>query len=142
MPSTEQAPDATTAGLEQAIKAATDSEPSLVGYFGAIDTEQRGRFSWWSIRSEDAVPRLLAIPDYKVVQILSVLGSEVRLAMLRALLDAPKTAAELVVELNLSTTGQAYHHLRELERAGYVEQRGGRYYLQMRLGRVYLTALA
>ena len=75
--------------------------------------------------------------------ILSVLASEVRLAILRHLLDAPKTAAELVTALGMTTTGQAYHHLRELERGGYVKQRaGGRYHFDLKRGRVYLTALA
>ena len=37
--------------------------------FGAIEAEGSHR-SWWSIRYDDAVPKLLATPDYKVAQIL------------------------------------------------------------------------
>jgi DNA-binding transcriptional ArsR family regulator len=113
----------------------------VIGHFGSVKKE--GRYhSWWSIRSDEGVERLLSNADYRVAQTLSVLGSEVRLAMLRSLLEGPKTAAEMVSQLGLSTTGQAYHHLRELERAGYVTQRGGRYSMDLALGRVYLTALA
>ncbi len=87
--------------------------------------------------------KLFNNPDYKVAQIRSVHGSEVRLAILRCLLEAPRSAAEIVAGAGLKTTGQAYHHLRELERAGYIEQRtGGSYHLDVRRGRVYLAALA
>ena len=128
--------------MEAAIQAATEGGQSIVGHFGVVQAEGKPH-SWWSIRYDEAVTRLLTNPDYKVAQILSVLGSEVRLAILRRLLDAPKTAAELVADLGFKTTGQAYHHLRELERAGYVQQReGGRYHFDLRVGRVYLTALA
>ena len=128
--------------MEEAIAAMTKSGQAVIGHFGAlnIDGEQR---SWWSIRYDPAVTKLLNNPDYKVAQILSVLGSEVRLAILRNLLEAPKTAAEIVAEVGLKTTGQAYHHLRELERASYITQRaGGRYHFDMNRGRVYLAALA
>lgn len=127
--------------LEISLRAATEGR-RLIGHFGAVSVAGQPR-SWWSIRYEGAVDKLLATPDYKVAQILSVLGSETRLGILRRLLDAPQTAAELVVALGLKTTGQAYHHLRELERAGYVAQReGGRYHFDLERGRVYLTALA
>jgi DNA-binding transcriptional ArsR family regulator len=127
--------------LEKALYAVAQDTP-IIGHFGAVNIEGKPH-SWWSIRYDNAVPKLLTNPDYKVAQILSVLGSEVRLAILRHLLDAPKTAAEIVAALSLKTTGQAYHHLRELERAGYVKQKeGGRYHFDMGRGAVYLTALA
>lgn len=128
--------------MEKALRVQCNTGESIVGHFGAVKVEGKPH-TWWSIRYDEAVTRLLTNPDYKVAQILSVLGSEVRLAILRLLLDAPKTAAEIVAELGFKTTGQAYHHLRELERAGYVRQReGGRYHFDLRVGRVYLTALA
>ena len=127
--------------LEEALRTAVEGR-SIIGHFGALVIEGQSH-SWWSIRFDDSVGKLLTNPDYKVAQILSVLGSEVRLAILRHLLEAPKTAAELVTALGMTTTGQAYHHLRELERGGYVKQRaGGRYHFDLERGRVYLTALA
>lgn len=127
--------------LEVALRQATQ-ECHVIGHFGSVNVGGQP-YSWWSILYDDAVPRLLATPEYRVAQILSVLGSEVRLAILRTLLDGSKTVAELVAELRLGTTGQAYHHVRELERAGYVRQReGGRYHFDPDRGRIYLTALA
>lgn len=128
--------------MEEAISVLTESGRDVVGHFGAVDVEGKRR-QWWSIRYDEAVTKLVNNPDYKVAQILSVLGSEVRLAILRFLLEAPRTASEIVTGVGLKTTGQAYHHLRELERAGYIEQRaGGRYHFDMNGGRVYLAALA
>lgn len=128
--------------LEEALRAMAESGSEVVGHFGVVSVEGRPQ-QWWSIRYDRAVTRLLSNPDYKVAQILSVLGSEVRLAILRSLVTAPKVASEIVTEVGMKTTGQAYHHLRELERAGYIEQRaGGRYHFNMRGGRVYLAALA
>jgi DNA-binding transcriptional ArsR family regulator len=127
--------------LIEALKAVTAGGRRIVGHFGALSVEGEPH-SWWYLLYDEAIPKLLATPEYKVAQVLSALGSEVRLALLRALLEAPRTVAELVAELHLGTTGQAYHHLRELERAGYVEQRGGKYHFDFKVGRVYLTALA
>ena len=127
--------------LETSLRAAT-KDRRIIGHFGALSVAGQPR-SWWSIRYDEAVDKLLVNPDYKVAQILSVLGSETRLGILRHLLDAPMTAAELVAALGFKTTGQAYHHLRELERAGYVTLREeGRYHFDLNRGRVYLTALA
>jgi len=131
----------TRAALEQALREVTDGRQPVVGHFGALQVDGRPQ-AWWSIRFDEAVTRLIANPDYKVAQILSVLGSEVRLSILRTLLDGGRTAAEIVAALSLNTTGQAYHHLKELERARYVYQKNGRYHFDMKGGRLYLTALA
>jgi DNA-binding transcriptional ArsR family regulator len=132
--------------IEEALKAATEAARDVVGYFVTLTREdgQGGTYvsASHSVRSEESVEGLLKLPDYKVAQVLSVLGSEVRLAMLRSMLWEPKTAAELVTQLQLGTTGQAYHHLRELERAGYIEQREGRYHFAKGFMSVYLIALA
>lgn len=110
------------------------------------DPKQPDRcWSWWNGWIDSGgggVTRLLLLPDYEVAQVFSVLGSEVRLAILRSLLDAPKSAAELVADLRLGTTGQAYHHLQELIRAGFVEARDGTYHFSGGRLRDYFTALA
>ena len=129
------------ADFDAAIKTLVGDGQTVIGHFGGMEIDGRPQ-QWWSIRYGNAVNRLLTNPDYKVAQILSVLGSEVRLAILRCVLPGPKTAAEIVSEVNLGTTGQAYHHLRELERGGYVVQKSGKWHFDMRRGRVYLTALA
>lgn len=129
------------ARLIEAIRGTSDNDQLIIGHFGAVNIAGKHR-TWFNIRYNAAVLRLLTNPDYKIAQILGVLGSEVRLSILRTLLDGPKTAAELVAELGFRTTGQAYHHLRELERAGYVDLHSGRYHFNLEVGQVYLTALA
>lgn len=126
-------------GLKESLDAAVASGLSLVGHFGASAGDGQ---SWICARGDGAFNKLLSNPEYRVAQVLSVLGSEVRLSILRALLGEPRSAAELVTALRLGTTGQAYHHLRELESAGYIEQREGRYQFVGNMKRVYLTALA
>jgi DNA-binding IclR family transcriptional regulator len=43
----------------------------------------------------------------------------------------------------MQTTGQAYHHLKELQRAGYVaEKKSDKYSIDMKFGRIYVAALA
>jgi DNA-binding transcriptional ArsR family regulator len=127
--------------LDEAVSRALDGGGNSLGFFGKYDDH-----SWWHVETdlegEHTIEKLRSLPDQGVAPLFSALGHEVRLAILRSLLHSPKNAVELVAELRLGTTGQAYHHVRELERAGYVEQREGRYHFVPRFIRVYLTALA
>jgi hypothetical protein len=54
---------------------------------------------------------------------LESLGSPARLALVAALLDGPLRRADLQAALGESSTGQLYHHLRELQAARLVLQR-------------------
>lgn len=56
---------------------------------------------------------------------LSALAHPVRGEILRRLLAAPATAAELVEEGIVSSTGTAYHHLSALTHAGWTTKSGG-----------------
>ena len=58
---------------------------------------------------------------------LSALAHPVRGEILRRLLAAPATAAELVEENIVSSTGTAYHHLSALTHAGWTTKYGGEY---------------
>lgn len=58
---------------------------------------------------------------------LSALAHPVRGEILRRLLAAPATAAELVEENIVSSTGTAYHHLSALAHAGWTTKSGGEY---------------
>ena len=58
---------------------------------------------------------------------LSALAHPVRGEILRRLLAAPATAAELVEEDIVSSTGTAYHHLSALTHAGWTTKSGGEY---------------
>ncbi len=58
---------------------------------------------------------------------LSALAHPVRGEILRRLLADPATAAELVEENIVSSTGTAYHHLSALTHAGWIAKSGGEY---------------
>lgn len=58
---------------------------------------------------------------------LSALAHPVRGEILRRLLAAPASAAELVEEDIVSSTGTAYHHLSALTHAGWTTKSGGEY---------------
>lgn len=51
---------------------------------------------------------------------IAALGHPLRLSMLHRLLDGERTVAQLVDELDLASTGIAYHHLNQLQTAGWV----------------------
>ena len=58
---------------------------------------------------------------------LSALAHPVRGEILRRLLAAPATAAELVEEHIVTSTGTAYHHLSALTHTGWTTKSGGEY---------------
>lgn len=59
---------------------------------------------------------------------LAALGHPVRLRLLREILGGRRTAAELAALDETGTTGQVYHHLRQLTGAGWLHTKGrGRY---------------
>ncbi|MEU1345510.1 winged helix-turn-helix domain-containing protein [Streptomyces sp. NPDC005795] len=59
---------------------------------------------------------------------LAALGHPVRLRLLREILGGRRTAAELAALDETGTTGQIYHHLRQLTGAGWLQTKGrGRY---------------
>ncbi|MER5869985.1 winged helix-turn-helix domain-containing protein [Streptomyces sp. NPDC002044] len=55
---------------------------------------------------------------------LAALGSPVRLRLLREILAGRRTAAELTALDGVGTSGQVYHHLRQLTAAGWVHPVG------------------
>lgn len=133
--------DELTLAIDHVDEVMKRTDVNVVGAFGKYRPNGQG---WWNVYIDSGgggVDRLLEKPGYQVAQAFAVLGSEVRLAILRSLFDAPKTVAELVAALGLGTTGQAYHHLRELERVNAVEARDGKYHFNGPFARIYLTAL-
>jgi DNA-binding transcriptional ArsR family regulator len=131
--------------VDEAMKRADVNVVMTFGKWRDPKDPQNRRWSWWNGWIDSGgggISRLLSMPHYEVAEVFSVLGSEVRLAILRSLLDAPKSAAELVADLRLGTTGQAYHHLQELIRTGFVDAKDGSYYFSGTRGRAYFTALA
>jgi DNA-binding transcriptional ArsR family regulator len=74
---------------------------------------------------------------------LSAIGHPQRLAIVKTLLNGPSTAAALVTDLELGTTGAAYHHLNVLQGAGLVSQASrGVFELSVERTGAMLTVLA
>ncbi|MFJ8073380.1 ArsR/SmtB family transcription factor [Streptomyces sp. NPDC096176] len=64
----------------------------------------------------------------RAAESLAALGHAVRLRLLREILGGRRTAAGLAELEGLGTTGQIYHHLRQLTAAGWLHTTGrGRY---------------
>ncbi len=85
---------------------------------------------------ERKLTALLNADSEKTAKILSALGHQQRLDILRVILSEPLNGSELVERLNMGTTGQLYHHLKALLGADLLvqEERGGRYTIP--IGRV------
>lgn len=121
-------PSRTVNGSDQAGKAAAlertvreRDETRLVSTYGYYEAGDRG-YRW--AREELSAADLLALDDERVAQLLSALGHRQRLAILKAVLERPCSAAELVDRLQLGTTGAAYHHLNVLQAADLVAPEG------------------
>ncbi|WP_326659696.1 ArsR/SmtB family transcription factor [Streptomyces sp. NBC_00385] len=79
--------------------------------------------------AEEGVGRAPAGPDWAdIAESFAALGHPVRLRLLREILGGRRTAAELAALDETGTTGQIYHHLRQLTGAGWLHTKGrGRY---------------
>jgi DNA-binding transcriptional ArsR family regulator len=67
---------------------------------------------------------LLALPADAVAGSLAGLAHPARIAIYKALLTGSKDSTSLLEVAGLNTTGQLYHHLREMEDVGLVVRRG------------------
>lgn len=75
---------------------------------------------------------VFALPADGAMRVLAALSSAPRLALYRAALAGPVTSAELMAAAGLNTTGQLYHHLRELVGVGLMVQGGRDHYAVVR----------
>jgi DNA-binding transcriptional ArsR family regulator len=73
-------------------------------------------------QEERPVAALLALDWSAAALTLSALAHPMRLEVVRHLLDGARTAGQLATIPGLGTSGQLYHHLKELQRAGLVVQ--------------------
>jgi DNA gyrase subunit B len=71
---------------------------------------------------EVGLEALLAADTDGPAKELAAIGHPQRLEIVKTLLNGPSTAAALVADLELGTTGAAYHHLNVLQGAGLVSQ--------------------
>ncbi|MCS6997010.1 MAG: helix-turn-helix domain-containing protein [Casimicrobiaceae bacterium] len=88
--------------------------------FGGRATLPTGETFYWQI--ESLTEDLLEADWQSARARLSALAHPVRLALLKALLTGIRDSAGLATLPGLGTTGQLYHHLKELEAAGWIRQ--------------------
>lgn len=108
--------------LLEALDRLLPAHQGAVAYGGRLVADG-GRLQWQVTRLQDD----LVSEDWgDLAPRLAALGHPVRLQLLRALAGGPMAVAELTALPGLGTAGQAYHHLRELDAAGWIvaPQRG------------------
>ncbi|GAA4236666.1 DNA-binding transcriptional ArsR family regulator [Streptosporangium album] len=94
-------------------------------FTGAVRLPTGERYEWQQSLPTDA---LLGEDWSDVAESFAALGHSVRMRLLREILDGRRTVAELAALDGLGTTGQVYHHLRQLTSAGWLHVAGrGRY---------------
>ncbi len=86
-------------------------------YFRAESSQLRG--------DPDAnFDELLALPSDSLAKSFAGLSHPARIEIFKALLDGKKDSNSLLKAAGLNTTGQLYHHLREMEEVGLVVRHG------------------
>lgn len=90
-------------------------------FTGAVSLPTGERYEWqFGALTEDLLER-----DWsEVADSFAALGHPVRLRLLREILGGRRTAAELAELEEIGTTGQIYHHLRQLTAAGWLHTAG------------------
>lgn len=100
-------------------------EANGVLFTGAVALPGKARYEWQQGADTDA---LLDADWDTAAEPLGALGHPVRLALLRGVLTGLQTTSELAALDGLGTTGQLYHHLHQLQAAGWLRTTGrGRY---------------
>ena len=116
------------------------SDYGKVLFTGAVRLPTEERYEWqYELRTE----QLLDTDWSETAEVFAALGHALRLRPLREILGGRRTATELAGLDDVGTSGQIYHHLRQLTAAGRLRQAGrGRY--EIPAGRVVplLVALA
>ncbi|GGY30337.1 ArsR/SmtB family transcription factor [Streptomyces djakartensis] len=102
-----------------------DAADGGVLYTGSVTLPTGEAYSW----QMGALTEGLLEDDWATAaESFAALGHAVRLRLLREILGGRRTAAELAGLDEVGTTGQVYHHLRQLTGAGWLQTTGrGRY---------------
>jgi hypothetical protein len=94
-----------------------DDNSGAVLYTGTVDLPTGEHYDW---QYGTAVDDLLDDDWSGWAGTLGALGHPVRLLLLRRVLGGVRTAADLATDEGLGTTGQLYHHLRQLVSSGWL----------------------
>ncbi|MFE9661755.1 ArsR/SmtB family transcription factor [Streptomyces sp. NPDC005955] len=110
---------------EQLAEAGPVAEDGGVLFTGAVALPWGERYEW---QYGELTGRLIEADWSERAEAFAALGHPVRLRLLQEVLTGSRTAAELTSLDGLGTTGQTYHHLRQLTAAGWLHTQGrGRY---------------
>ncbi|KOX28565.1 ArsR family transcriptional regulator [Streptomyces sp. NRRL F-4707] len=90
-------------------------------FTGAVRLPTGERYEWQRGALADG---LLEAVWAESAEVFAALGHPVRLRLLREVLGGRRTAAELAELDGMGTTGQIYHHLRQLTGAGWLHTTG------------------
>lgn len=113
---TEGVPDAETFWALAGLKERT-AEPGAVLFTGQVTLPTGEHYEW---QQGHAADELLADDWSQGAAALAALAHPVRLLLLGEILRGARTAGELGAHERLGTTGQLYHHLRQLVAAGWL----------------------
>lgn len=101
------------------------SDTSAVLFTGSVTLARDARYEW----QQDVDVKALLEMDWSVVSdVLTALGQPVRLAILQQVLSGVQTVAQLGAVEGFGTSGQLYHHLRQLVAAGWLRTAGRGHY--------------
>lgn len=90
-------------------------------FTGVVDLPTGEHYEWQNgARVDDLVPAGADRDWGDGAAALAALGHPVRLQLLHAILHGTRTAAELTALDGVGTTGQIYHHLRQLSATGWL----------------------
>lgn len=117
-PGTNAAPEGRLWALE-ALRERVDDAGAVI-FAGIVELPDGQHLEWqWGRGTHD----LLAEDWQPAAETLSALAHPVRLVLLQQVLGGTRSAAELAQHEALGTSGQVYHHLRQLVAAGWLAQR-------------------
>ncbi|WP_435242090.1 ArsR/SmtB family transcription factor [Streptomyces cucumeris] len=94
-------------------------------FTGALDLPTGEHYEWQQGAYADGV---LAADWAEYAASYAALGHPVRLTLLRAVLRGTRSATELQDVAGLNTTGQLYHHLKQLTATGWLQAEGRGHY--------------
>ena len=98
-----------------------EDSPGAVLYTGTVNLPTGEHYDW---QYGTPVDDLFEADWSEWAGTLGALGHPVRLLLLRRVLAGTRKAADLAEDESLGTTGQLYHHLRQLVAAGWLRSAG------------------
>lgn len=105
-----------------AARAGRPAGAGAVMIVGDVDTPGGDAARWQYALGVD---QLFALDWSELAEPLAALGHPLRLAILRAVLTGARTPRELADAVDMGSTGQVYHHLKQLQAAGWLRTRHG-----------------